>query len=371
MLSKKCPIIYHFSDTSSLVSSRDILNELFDLVPIETNPIINIAKNAAGILLETDVLLKTHCDHILEYNPLPLCIISSETPDDDLLQSLALHLQTVRFSRSHIEQNPENEWKKITDYFLSHPKYENPHDCKQPPINRSEVIETLRMIAHQWRQPINLISMEAINLMVLGNLDTTIKSKAVLKSADLISQQTQRISDILKSILNMGKEGRLKHLFTIKAICDSIFSFFNEQFKNQNIELSIVQSDQETQIYGFQTDLEEVLINLIANARDAYIQNNFSHKRIITLTADVTTDNYIFTIQDEAGGIPSDIQEKIFDADFSTKLKGEGFGIGLHVARLIIEKEFGGSLSLKSNLSGSEFIITLPRSDLSNLKFIH
>lgn len=117
--------------------------------------------------------------------------------------------------------------------------------------------------------------------------------------------------------------------------------------------------------------MEEVLINLIANARDAYIQRNLANKRIITLSVNVTSDKYIFSIQDEAGGIPNEIQEKIFEANFSTKLKGEGFGIGLHVARLIIEKEFGGTLSLKSNHSGSEFIVTLPRSDLSNLKFIH
>lgn len=375
MLSEKRPIIFYISDTSSHISHSDIFNESFKLVPLEINTSLNIIKNGIGILLECDVLLEKHCENILAQHSLmqkvPLCILASENPNTDLIQSLSLHLQTVSFIHNQIERNPEYEWKKITAFFLSVAKSSGYNDFKQQSRDHSDVLETLRMVAHQWRQPINLISMEAINLMVLANLDTAIKSKTVLKSADLISQQTQRMSDILKSILNMGKEGRLKHLFTINTICDSIFYFFNNQFKNQNIELSLHQTHGETQIYGFQTDLEEVLINLIANARDAYIQRNLANKRIITLSVNVTSDKYIFSIQDEAGGIPNEIQEKIFEANFSTKLKGEGFGIGLHVARLIIEKEFGGTLSLKSNHSGSEFIVTLPRSDLSNLKFIH
>lgn len=375
MLSEKRPIIFYISDASYPISHGDFFNESFELIPLEINTSLNIIKNGIGILLECDVLLEKHCENILEQHPLmpkvPLCIIASENPNADLIQSLSLHLQTVSFIHNQIEINSEYEWKKITAFFLSVTKSSCYNDFKRQSRDDSNVLETLRMIAHQWRQPINLISMEAINLMVLANLDTAIKSKTVLKSADLISQQTQRMSDILKSILNMGKEGRLKHLFTINTICDSIFYFFKDQFKNQNVELSLHKTHGETQIYGFQTDLEEVLINLIANARDAYIQRNLSNKRVITLSVDVTSDKYIFSIQDEAGGVPNEIQEKIFEANFSTKLKGEGFGIGLHVARLIIEKEFGGTLSLKSNHRGSEFIVTLPRSDLSNLKFIH
>ena len=78
----------------------------------------------------------------------------------------------------------------------------------------------------------------------------------------------------------------------------------------------------------------------------------------------------VFIIKDEAGGVPEAIQTKIFETNFSTKSKGEGFGIGLHIARIIIDQEFGGTLTLQSNQVGSEFIIKIPRTDLSNLKFI-
>lgn len=367
-------VILHITDNTSEVVPSHIFNESFILIRLEKDTPLNIKQKAVGILLDTHILMEHHYEIIYENRPFilnaTLCICT-DYYDNTLAQSISLLMQTVYFSRNQIEENYEYEWNRISTFFLSNTKAKDYNNIKKESEYRNDVMETLRMIAHQWRQPVNLISMEAINLMIHANIDTTIKAKSVLKSANLISQQTQRISDILKSILNIGKEGRLKHLFSINGIYDSIILFFNEQFKNQNIELIIEPLDEDIQIYGYQTDLEEVLFNLIANARDAYMQNTLEGTRIITLSTTIELYKYIFTIKDEAGGVPIDIQEKIFEANFSTKHKSGGFGIGLHVARLIIEKEFGGTLSLQSNKTGSKFLITIPRNDISTIKFIH
>lgn len=236
--------------------------------------------------------------------------------------------------------------------------------------DRSKTIEALKVIAHQWRQPLNLISMEAINLNVQANLEECVDAKSVLESTQRIEEQVQRMSLVLKSLLHLGSGQRYKDLFSMNELFDSVEAAFLDESKKKEVVLVIDHLQEDKQIFGFMTDLQEVLLNLINNAKDAYKQKADGVEKKIFLRASCDDNYYILSVQDTAGGIPDTIADKIFEQNFSTKITGEGFGIGLYIAKLIVENEFNGKIEFLSLVEGTEFRIQIPRNDLSNLKLI-
>jgi signal transduction histidine kinase len=373
-MNKQRPIILHFYEDEYSMQFPHSFVKSFDIISVPLNAPLLVSEYIVGIIVDLSLLSLPICDVILSHNALvgnmgiSLCTDSFEA---QLTQSLSLEAQTVCFNRVSLRDADASEWMKLEKFFLSISRTNHYNTAITRSSYQKSVLDTLQIVAHQWRQPINLISMEAINMMVLANIDKMVKSSEVLKSSEFISQQVSRMSDILKSILNMGKDERIKQLFTVHELTDSIKVLFNEQFQKEEIELVIDILDDEIQIYGFKTDLEEVIMNIINNARDAYMGNHIEGKKTITFQALAENGFYLFSIRDEAGGIPEEIRKKIFEPKFSTKDKGIGFGIGLHFAQLTIENEFGGSLTLHSYPSGSDFQIQLPQNDLSNLTFIH
>lgn len=373
-MSKQRPIILHFYENEDAIRLPDFFLQSFEIIPTPIASPLLVNEYVVGIIVDVSILSTSICDVILAHNTLVgnigICLCT-ENFLPKLVQILSLEAQTVCFERLLLSNADASEWKKLERFFLSIARTNHYNTAITRSSYQKSVMDTLQIVAHQWRQPINLISMEAINMMVLANIDKTVKSSEVLKSSEFISQQVSRMSDILKSILNMGKDERVKQLFTVYELADSIKAFFAEQFQKEGIDLVVDIHDEDIKIYGFKTDIEEVLMNIINNARDAYMSNKTENKKIITFQVRADNGFYLFVIRDEAGGIPEEIRNKIFEPKFSTKDKGIGFGIGLHFAQLTIEKEFGGSLSLKSYPNGAEFQIRIPQNDLSNLTFIH
>lgn len=371
---KQRPIIIHYYEDEPAIELPDFFEKSFEIIPVPLNAPLLVSEYVVGLIVDVTALSVPLCDVILSHNALVgnmgICLCT-ESFQPKLAHMLSLEAQTVCFERTLLKDTASSEWKQLERFFLSIARTNHYNTAITRSSYQKSVLDTLQIVAHQWRQPINLISMEAINMMVLANIDKTVKSSEVLKSSEFISQQVSRMSDILKSILNMGKDERIKQLFTVHELIDSIKVFFSEQFQKEEIDLVIDIVDEEIQIYGFKTDIEEVLMNLINNARDAYIGNHMEGKKTITFKALIDNGSYLFCVRDEAGGIPEEIRKKIFEPKFSTKDKGVGFGIGLHFAQLTIEKEFGGSLTLQSYPNGSEFQVRLPQNDLSNLTFIH
>ncbi len=296
-----------------------------------------------------------------------MAVLLFRVSDTTLRRSLQLMTQTL-----WIEGNLDQEWLgAIKKHCKEFEKIKHYHNVLKTRSHRSGLYDAIGAIAHQWRQPINLISMEAINLTFKARLNSMVPSADIISSTDSIAEQTQRMSKILTNILSMGKEQRYKELFSTKTLFSSIEQFFTLQLKQNNIELVISKEEAVSEIYGYQTDLEEVIINLIANARDAYKEKIIKKSKIIAINVSESATTLCIDVIDNAGGVPMEIREQIFERDFSTKKEGEGFGIGLHIARLIVENEFHGSLDLYVHENGSHFQITLPKRAMSNLKQIY
>ena len=212
--------------------------------------------------------------------------------------------------------------------------------------------EMLAMIAHQWRQPLNAISM-AVSL-----LDTRIQTQKLDKETaknitSKINEYIQHLSMTIDDFRDFFKPQREAKLSSFEPIIDRALVIMGDMFKKKRIDLQIEKKEiQELKIY--ENELVQVVLNLLKNSHDALLSNNIQNPSI-----KIIIDKNILKIKDNAGGIDEKILDKIFDPYFSTKDKN-GMGLGLYMSKTIIEEHCKGRLEAKNTNDGVVFSVILP-----------
>ena len=217
--------------------------------------------------------------------------------------------------------------------------------------------EMIGNIAHQWRQPLNIMALVMQDIYIsdqLGNLTSKKVEDSYEKSNNLLQYMSQTIDDFR----NFFKQGDESAQFSIKEAVDTVYNLINTNLSYNQIECTIdVRHD--SQVFGGLNEFKQVLINIINNAQEAIQTNNGKDKHInILITQE--NENAIISISDKGGGISKNVMEKIFDPYFTTKEQTQGTGLGLYMSKQIIENSMCGSLSAKNIGGGAEFKITLP-----------
>ncbi len=213
--------------------------------------------------------------------------------------------------------------------------------------------DMISMIAHQWRQPLNAISATGINLSLLSSMKMLEDAK-VQKSSEFIQEQCQKMSATIDTFMNFVKPAKESKPFKLIHAVEAIMQIMGTQLANHNIKVNIESTNDNISIVGHEDLLEQVIINLLSNARDAFEEQEIADK-FINITIDMKNDTPIIIIEDNAGGIPQDIEEKIFNPYFTTKEQGKGTGIGLYMSMDIMRKSFGGDLVYSATDGGSRF----------------
>ena len=149
-------------------------------------------------------------------------------------------------------------------------------------------------------------------------------------------------------------------------------TILNITFDHRSIE--VIKDVKEVYIYGYFNELTQALLNILNNAKDAL--EHIEGKRYIFLTIYEEKDSGIISIKDNAGGIPDNVKEHIFEPYFTTKHKSQGTGIGLYMTKQIVQKHMNGTIEFfnrnyeyeGTKYTGAEFIISLPlkKTDSSN-----
>jgi len=228
--------------------------------------------------------------------------------------------------------------------------------------------EMIGNIAHQWRQPLSIISTSASGVLVqkeFGSLrddDLEDMMNNIVKSCNYLSQTIDDFRNFFKPSSDNKFVANL-HEFMGKSI-DLVASAFKDNF----IEV-IKDIDLDIDVYGDSNQLSQAIINILNNAKDALksAEQN-KEKMILIATAKKDEDNIIITIQDNAGGIPEDICERIFEPYFTTKHQSQGTGLGLYITHQIITKNLNGTISVENKefehkgekYKGALFTLTLP-----------
>jgi C4-dicarboxylate-specific signal transduction histidine kinase len=215
--------------------------------------------------------------------------------------------------------------------------------------------ELIGNIAHQWRQPLNTLGLIVQELQMTYGRDEFNKESldvSVKKAMELISHMSHTIDDFR----NFFKPDKEKILFHVNQAVVKILSLVKLGFKNLSINIEVIGTD-DTEIFGYAHEYSQVLLNILLNCRDAFEGSNIDRQRVITITVSKEDNKSVVTVADNAGGIPEDIIDKIFDPYFTTKGPDKGTGIGLYMAKTITEKNMGGRLTVRNTAEGAEFRI--------------
>ena len=214
--------------------------------------------------------------------------------------------------------------------------------------------EMIGNIAHQWRQPLNtlgLIVQQTPLFFKLGRIDKEFVNSSTNQSMKLIKHMSHTI-DIFRDFFKPDKE---KVVFKLSVAVEKTLSIMEGSLGSLRISVEVdVQEDFD--LYSYPNEFSQVLINILANARDAFEERKIANPKIrITLSRE---DNMIvLAISDNAGGIPEEIMDRIFDPYFTTKGPQAGTGVGLFMSKTIIEKNIGGRLVARNIADGAEFRI--------------
>ncbi|HLD23535.1 MAG TPA: ATP-binding protein [Sulfuricurvum sp.] len=216
--------------------------------------------------------------------------------------------------------------------------------------------EMVAMIAHQWRQPLNAISATAINLSLKVQMEEFYPEE-IENGAFFIQNQCQKMSQTIETFMEFVKPSKEASFFLLRHSIDEALKLIDRQFFTHNISLKIHEEIDGIKIFGYKDQLEQVLINLLLNARDAFDNVKHDEKNLILSIASGSEGQCILTIEDNAGGIPESVRDKIFKPFFTNKENGKGTGLGLYMSLEIIRKSFDSTLHHIPIEGGSRFEI--------------
>jgi PAS domain S-box-containing protein len=198
--------------------------------------------------------------------------------------------------------------------------------------------EMISAIAHQWRQPLNALSINIQNLdddFAEGLIDEQFIQKFIERQNKTIEFMSKTIDDFrsfFKSEKNIER-------FSIYEVCSNVKRLLFAQMKNHAIDLVITGDDFE--IEGLKNELQQVVLNLISNSKDEILERKIA-KGSIEISLDARAKKIY--VQDNGGGVDEAIIDRIFEPYFTTKEQGKGTGIGLHMSRIIVVEHMRGQI---------------------------
>jgi len=223
------------------------------------------------------------------------------------------------------------------------------HQLLQEQSKMAAMGEMIGMIAHQWKQPLNALSLSIQNLEFNyedGVVDKTFIDKFIEKNKITIDFMSRTIEDFR----NFFKIDKVKEIFSIRDVIDS--TLFMQSIFLDKFDILVDVEGEDFYVYGLKSELQQVILILLSNAKDILIEK-VEYGRSIRIALE---DNAV-VFQDNGGGIPPHIIETIFDPYFTTKKEGKGTGIGLYMAKIIIEENMNGSIIALNKDGGAVFIL--------------
>ena len=217
-------------------------------------------------------------------------------------------------------------------------------------------------VAHELNQPLNGIKI--ISQSILRDIEKNrFEEENIGKDLTDIVNQVNRMAEIIghMRLFTRQTEGTTETMIDINTVVKGPFTLLGQQLKNNNIEVMMEFAPDLPKVMGDPIRLEQVIMNLITNARGAVESSGQENKRIeIRTYQNDSQQEVVAEVKDNGGGIPEDLREKIFQPFFTTKEPGKGTGLGLSESSKIIE-EHKGRIELETKVGeGTTFRVMLP-----------
>ena len=217
----------------------------------------------------------------------------------------------------------------------------------------ASVGEMTDAIAHQWRQP--LMNINAILLNIDRSVDTS-SSPYLTDKIEELSDITMHMAQTIEDFRDLFKMQKQAKDFSPLRLCEETLMLMSGSLKKIEV---YVHGDKNIWMHGYKNELMQVLLILLSNARDVLSAREEGSKRI-DITLHTEGEDMLLTLKDTGGGIAPDDLAQIFDPYFTTKADHGGSGLGLYVARIIIEHNMRGRLQVRNVSEGAAFTIWIP-----------
>jgi len=217
--------------------------------------------------------------------------------------------------------------------------------------------EMMGNISHQWKQPLNNISLLVLNIdntFRKGKLTLEYLEDKVEAIEETIEYMTQTIEDF-SDYLNPTRQ---KNRFYLSDSVEKAMELTMPSLNKSKVDIIFYDED-DCEFYGSKNELTQVLIILINNAKEALEKDSNNSDKLIKINLEQINKDYILTIQDNGLGIPIELFDKIFEPYFSTNEQTKGRGLGLYMAKKIIEERFNGKIKVSNDL-GAVFKLIIP-----------
>ncbi len=226
--------------------------------------------------------------------------------------------------------------------------------------------EMIGNIAHQWRQPLSVVSTSATG-MKLQKEHGILSDEQFYDYCDMINENTQYLSQTIDDFRNFIKGDTKPVRFNLKNDTDSFIKLVDGTIKRYNIQV-ILELHENINIQGYPNELIQCFINIFNNSKDALVQNVDESERLIFISEYNTDTQAMIVFKDNAGGIPESILPKIFEPYFTTKSQSQGTGLGLHMSYNLIVNGMKGNIVATNEVynfkgktyKGAQFTITIP-----------
>ncbi len=211
-------------------------------------------------------------------------------------------------------------------------------------------------IAHELNQPLNVMKIGSDFLREMASKGKKISDEELDTVTEEISSQVDRASGIINHMRDFARVADVKtgKADINKPIVD-VFKILGEQLRLRQIEVELDLEDNLPPIMADSNKLEQVLINLVTNARHAMEETMSGSTKLLKIRSFTDNGDIVVTVSDTGNGIPKDIIDRIFDPFFTTKEVGKGTGLGLSISYGIV-KDFGGTIRVESEVgTGTTF----------------
>ena len=221
--------------------------------------------------------------------------------------------------------------------------------------------EMMGNIAHQWRQPLSIISTISTGTIAQHKMGI-LNDESLIDNMNKINDFSQYLSETINIFRNFLKEKKVLKQQTIQENIRSAVSIVEAVLKDVNIQLiDEVDYDNPITVTIVSGELPQVIINIINNAKDIILERNIENGWIkLSLHLQKKKQQAIITVEDNAGGIPEEVLPRIFDPYFTTKHQSVGTGLGLHMSKRIVQESLKGNLYAKNSEHGGIFFIEIP-----------
>ncbi len=218
--------------------------------------------------------------------------------------------------------------------------------------------EMITNIAHQWRQPLNALAITIQDTKYAfeeNELNEPYINKMVTDSMRLINYMSHTIDDF-RSFFRPDRE---KERFRAIDSCELAIHVITDSLKNNFIELEASYEGEELYLMGYPHEFSQVILNLLSNAKDVLLERKSEAPKIL-LKVSQYDESIKITVQDNGGGVDTDVLDKAFEPYFTTKEQGKGTGLGLYMSKMIVEQHMKGKIYAYNADGGACFVVELP-----------